>query len=75
MTLLAVKKTKNDYFEEIFITAAVSKNLKTRALTFDSRYAYLSNLKLIYRANWTFFYYTKKQRNNSSKISIDIILK
>lgn len=56
------KKTKNDHFKEMFINAVASKNLKTRTVAFDSWYASFSNLKLIHRANWTFFTTLKSNR-------------
>ena len=38
------KKTKNDHFQEMFITAVASKNLKTRTIAFDNWYSSFSNL-------------------------------
>jgi DDE superfamily endonuclease len=56
------KKTKNEHFREMFITANADKCLKCRKILFDSWYAGADNLKLIHRLGWTFFTTLKSNR-------------
>ena len=48
-------KTKNDHFQEMFQQANTGKQIKARTILFDSWYSSVDNLKLIHRADWTFF--------------------
>jgi hypothetical protein len=60
------KKTKNDHFQEMFKQAVENQQIKARNIAFDSWYASVDNLKLVYRSGWTF--YTNLKRNR--KVSI-----
>jgi Transposase DDE domain len=59
------KKTKNDHFKDMFISACDDKDLACRTILFDSWYASVSNLKLVHRADWTFFTTLKSNRKVS----------
>jgi len=58
-------KTKNEHFREMFIRANSDKQIKARNIAFDSWYASVDNLKLIYRSGWTFFTTLKSNRKVS----------
>ncbi|WP_026262133.1 IS701 family transposase [Spirosoma panaciterrae] len=55
-------KTKNDHFQEMFKRLITHKHLKARRILFDSWYASVDNLRLIHRAEWTFFTTLKSNR-------------
>ena len=55
-------KTKNDHFQEMFQQASTVKQIKARTILFDSWYSSVDNLKLIHRADWTFFTTLKSNR-------------
>ena len=55
-------KTKNDHFQAMFQQANTVKQIKARTILFDSWYSSVDNLKLIHRADWTFFTTLKSNR-------------
>ena len=55
-------KTKNDHFQEMFQQASTVKQIKARTILFDSWYSSVDNLKLIHRADWSFFTTLKSNR-------------
>jgi hypothetical protein len=55
-------KTKNDHFQQMFISACHSKQIKARTILFDCWYASVGNLKLVHRCGWTFFTTLKSNR-------------
>lgn len=55
-------KSKNVHFQEMFTNARASKALLCRRILFDSWYASADNLKIIHRADWTFFTTLKSNR-------------
>jgi len=48
-------KTKNDHFSEMVIDAVYDKKIKEKHILFDSWYASVGNLKLVYRLGLIFF--------------------
>lgn len=56
------QKTKNDHFQEMFLSMVVGKTLKARTILFDSWYASWQNLKLVNTHQWTFFTTLKSNR-------------
>ena len=55
-------KTKNEHFQEMFLSAHRDKQIKARRIAFDSWYAGEENLKLIHRSGWRFFTTLKSNR-------------
>ena len=54
--------TKNDHFQAMFKQVVETGNIQARTLLFDSWYASSENLKVIHRADWTFFTTLKSNR-------------
>lgn len=54
--------TKNEHFQAMFAQVVAEKQLLARTIVFDSWYAASENLKLIHRAEWTFFTTLKSNR-------------
>lgn len=55
-------KTKNDHFREMFQAVVATEQVPARTLLFDTWYASADNLKVIHRADWTFFTTLKSNR-------------
>jgi len=55
-------QTKNDHFQERFVTALDQKQIQARPLLFEGWYAAAENLKLIHRRKRTFFTTLKSNR-------------
>jgi len=55
-------KTKNEHFQEMFVTALDQKQIQARTIVFDGWYASAENLKLIHRRHGTFFTTLKSNR-------------
>ncbi|MGI4873040.1 MAG: hypothetical protein ACRYFX_17915 [Janthinobacterium lividum] len=54
--------TKNDHFQAMFMQVVAEGKIQARTLLFDSWYASSDNLKVIHRADWTFFTTLKSNR-------------
>ena len=54
--------TKNDHFQAMFKQVVEEGTIQARTLLFDSWYASSENLKVIQRADWTFFTTLKSNR-------------
>lgn len=54
--------TKNDHFQAMFKQVVEAGKIQARTLLFDSWYASSENLKVIHRADWTFFTTLKSNR-------------
>lgn len=58
----ADKKTKNDHFQEMFLSLVTRKGLLAKTILFDSWYGSWQNLKLVNKHGWTFFTTLKGNR-------------
>ncbi|MGI4735792.1 MAG: transposase [Janthinobacterium lividum] len=54
--------TKNNHFQAMFKQVVAAGNIQARTLLFDSWYASSEHLKVIHRADWTFFTTLKSNR-------------
>ena len=54
--------TKNDHFQAMFKHVVAEGKIQARTLLFDRWYASSENLKVIHRADWTFFTTLKSNR-------------
>lgn len=55
-------KTKNDHFQDMFISAKKEKGIQAKVILFDSWYASVANIKLIHRMGMRFITTLKENR-------------